>query len=123
MEHLPTLIRVSSLIVSIIDGGAMILLLIGAATFKQGRTGQREGFFVCLILAGLFGTNALARALSAYMGGSYYYALTMPGDLWPLVVFGSARLVHAAFGVTLWVWTLKQFRQYRIDARERNTDA
>ncbi len=117
MEHLPTFIRVSSVIVSIIDGGAMILLLIGAATFKPNRTGQREGVFICLILAGLFGANSLARALSAYMGGSFYYASTMPRELWPMFVFGSARLVHAALGVTLWVWTLKRFRRYRIEAK------
>ncbi len=121
VEHLATFIRVSSVILSIIDGGAMILFLIGAATFRPNRTGQREGVFICLILAGVFGAGSLGRAVDAYMGGSFYYASTMPRDLWPLVVFGGVRFIHTALGVTLWVWTLKRFRRYRIDAASRSS--
>lgn len=117
MEHLPTFIKVSSLIVSIFDGGAMLLFLVGAATFRPNRTGQREGVFICILLTGLFGFSSIGGGMEAFMGGSYYYANTMPRELWPLVVFAGARLAYIALNLTLWIWTLRRFRQFRIEAR------
>lgn len=95
----------------------MLLFLIGAATFRPNRTGQREGVFICLLIAALFGVSSIGRALSAYMGGSYYYASTMPRELWPLFAFAGARFAYIALSVTLWIWTLRRFRQFRIEAQ------
>ncbi len=72
-----------------------------------------------MLIAGLFGLDSLSELAEAYMGGAYYYAFTMPRELWPLIMLGVTRVFYIALSMTLWIWTLKRFRRERIEAAMR----
>ena len=120
MHDFPTILSSLSWVISIIDGGIMILFFVGASTYKQGRLNQRQGMFVCLLIALIFGANAAARGLDGFMGGSVRYAVGRPDVVWPLVALEIARFFHVVFGLVFWVWVLLQFRRYRIDSSKAN---